>query len=75
MPTQIRIRVDGPFSLSAAASFGFGPNAGRPYPDADVMRLAFVADDLDSYAGTVVRQEPDGALTVELHATPVTRLP
>jgi DNA-3-methyladenine glycosylase II len=67
MPTQITIPVDGPFSLPAAASFGFGPNAGRPHPDADVMRLAFVADDLDSYAGAVVRQEPDGALTIELH--------
>ncbi len=67
MPTQIRITVDGPFSLSAAASFGFGPHAGRQHSDADVMRLAFVADDLDSYAGAVVRQEPDGALAVELH--------
>lgn len=67
MPTQLRITVDGPFSLSAAASFGFGPNIGRPQADADVMRLAFVADDLASYAGVVLRQEPDGALTVELH--------
>lgn len=65
MPTQVTIPVDGPFSLSAAASFGFGPNAG--HPNADVMRLAFVADDLDSYAGAVVRQEPDGALALELH--------
>ena len=67
MPTQITIPVDGPFSLSAAASFGFGPYTGRPHPDADVMRLAFVADDLDSHAGAVVRQDPDGALAVELH--------
>lgn len=67
MPTQIRITVDGPFSLSAAASFGFGPNEGHPHPDAGVMRLAFVADDLDSYAAAVLRQEPDGALTMELH--------
>lgn len=67
MPTQITITVDGPFSFSAAASFGFGPNAGRPQPDADVMRLAFVADDLDSYAGAVLRQESEGALTMELH--------
>jgi DNA-3-methyladenine glycosylase II len=67
MPLQITIPVDGPFSLSAAASFGFGPNTGRPQPDAHVMRLAFVADDLDSCAGAVLRQEPDGLLTAELH--------
>jgi DNA-3-methyladenine glycosylase II len=67
MPTQITIPVDGPFSLAAAASFSFGPNDGRPDPEAGVMRLAFVADDLDSYAAAVLRQEPDGALTVELH--------
>jgi DNA-3-methyladenine glycosylase II len=64
---QVRISVDGPFSLSAAASFGFGPNAGNPDPDAAVMRLAFVADDLDSYAAAVVTQEPGGALMVDLH--------
>jgi DNA-3-methyladenine glycosylase II len=63
--TQL-IKVDGPFSLAAAASFGFGPRTGRPYPDAELMRLAFVADDLATHAGAVVRQQPDGTLTVDL---------
>ncbi|HUA42388.1 MAG TPA: hypothetical protein VMA32_12515 [Streptosporangiaceae bacterium] len=67
MPTtQIRVEVDGPFSLAAAASFGFGPNTGRPGPEAGVMRLAFVADDLDSNAGAIITQQPDGALIVDL---------
>jgi|GEM_PF-2362317 len=25
--------IDGPFSLTAAAAFGFGPSTGRPDPD------------------------------------------
>jgi len=30
------------------------------------MRLAFVSDDLDGHAGALIRQQPDGALRVEL---------
>jgi DNA-3-methyladenine glycosylase II len=60
-----RLAVDGPFSLAAAAAFGFGPNTGRPYPADAVMRLAFVADDLRHQVGVLVSQEPGGDLTAE----------
>jgi len=56
------IEPDGPFSLSAAASFGFGPNMARPKPDGDLMRLAFALDGYTEHAGVVLRQHPDGAL-------------
>ena len=65
-PQQVRIAVDGPFSLAAAAAFGFGPNTGRPRPDEQLMRLAFVTDDLAHQAGAVVRQQPDGTLLAEI---------
>jgi DNA-3-methyladenine glycosylase II len=64
--TRTVLPVDGPFSLAAAASFEFGPNTGRPYPDASVMRLAFVADDLRHHVGAVLTQLPDGSLTAEI---------
>jgi DNA-3-methyladenine glycosylase II len=64
--SALRMAVDGPFSLAAAAAFGFGPNTGRPYPGAEVMRLAFVADDLRHQVGAVVRQLPGGDLVAEL---------
>jgi DNA-3-methyladenine glycosylase II len=66
MTKRVSMTVDGPFSLAAAAGFGFGPNTGRPFPDGDVMRLAFVADDLRHQAGAVISQRPDGTLDVEL---------
>src|ERR1022692_1851930 len=53
---------DGAFSLAAAASFGFGPNTGRPRPDGDSMSLAFVADDLIHHAAAFVTQDADGVL-------------
>jgi DNA-3-methyladenine glycosylase II len=57
----------GPFSLKAAAEFGFGPNEGRPPPFDGAMRLAFAVDG-GGYAGAVLRQaEPDRPVTVELH--------
>lgn len=58
--------VDGPFSLAAAASFGFGPHTGRPEADASLMRMAFVADDLASQVGAVIRQQADGSLLAEI---------
>lgn len=59
--------VDGPFSLAAAASFGFGPNTGRPVPGDDaVMRLAFVTDDLRHCAGVLLRQDADGSLSAQI---------
>jgi DNA-3-methyladenine glycosylase II len=65
-PQQVRITVDGPFSLAAAAAFGFGPNTGRPRPDEHLMRLAFVTDDMEHQAGAVVRQQQDGTLLAEI---------
>ena len=63
---RVRIFVDGPFSLAAAAAFGFGPSTGRPRPDEQLMRLAFVTDDMQHQAGVVVRQEADGSLLAEI---------
>jgi DNA-3-methyladenine glycosylase II len=66
MTTQLLLPVDGPFSLAAAASFGFGPSTGRPFPDARIMRLAFVADDLRHHVGVVLIQQSDGSLVAEV---------
>lgn len=63
MTTTAEIRPDAPFSLSAAAAFGFGPNTGRPKPGAGGMRLAFVTDDLRHHAGVHLVQRPDGSIT------------
>jgi DNA-3-methyladenine glycosylase II len=57
---EITVTTDGEFSLAAAASFGFGPNTGRPKPDGDSMSLAFVADDLRHHAAAVVTQDKGG---------------
>ncbi len=60
----------GPFSLKAAAEFGFGPNAGRPPAFDGAMRLAFAVDGGRGHAGVVLRQpEPDGPVSVELRCT------
>lgn len=53
---------DAAFSLDAAASFGFGPNTGRPQPSGGQMRLAFVTDDLAGQAGVHVTQDEAGAV-------------
>jgi DNA-3-methyladenine glycosylase II len=66
MTTQVTLQVEGPFSLAAAASFGFGPSTGRPFPDARLMRLAFVADDLRHHVGVVLTQQPDGSLAADI---------
>ena len=66
MTRRLTLRVDGPFSLAAAASFGFGPHTGRPAPGASLMRLAFAADDLRHHVGAVLTQQPDGSLTAEV---------
>jgi DNA-3-methyladenine glycosylase II len=65
--TTRQLAVDGPFSLAAAARFGFGPTSGRPEPGESLLRLAFTADDLASHAGAVVSHRPDGSLAAELH--------
>jgi DNA-3-methyladenine glycosylase II len=66
MTSRVSMQVDGPFSLAAAAGFGFGPNAARPFPDSDGMQLAFVADDLKHHVAAVLSQLPDGSLVAEL---------
>jgi DNA-3-methyladenine glycosylase II len=66
MAKKATIAVGGPFSLAAAAGFGFGPTTGRVLPEGDVMRLAFVADDLRHHVGAAISQQPDGSLALEL---------
>jgi DNA-3-methyladenine glycosylase II len=66
MLEHVVVPVDGPFSLAAAASFGFGPNNGRPDPGDDCLRMAFGGDDLKNYVGAVVRQEAEGVLTMDI---------
>jgi DNA-3-methyladenine glycosylase II len=60
---RVVMPVDGPFSLAAAAGFGFGQRAGS---DEEIMRLAFVADDLQHHVGAVISQREDGNLEAEL---------
>ena len=59
---DLTITPDGAFSLAAAASFGFGPNTGRPKPEGNSMSLAFVADDLVHHAAAHVTQDHDEIL-------------
>jgi DNA-3-methyladenine glycosylase II len=60
----------GPFSLAAAAGFGFGPNEGRPPPFDGAMRLAFPVDGGTGHAGVVARQpSPNGPVELELQVT------
>jgi DNA-3-methyladenine glycosylase II len=63
MSTYI-IVPDGPFSLAAAAGFGFGPSTGRPTPAGGEMRLAFVTDDMRHHATVHLVQRADGAIRV-----------
>ncbi len=63
----LQLTVDGPFSLSAAASFGFGPGTGRPFPDDDLMTLAFVTDDLRHQVGILLRPGAGDVLQAEVH--------
>lgn len=68
MSASLTIEPRGPFSLRAAAEFGFGPNAGRRPAFDGAMRLAFAIDGGDGYAGVVIRQpRDDGALECEVH--------
>jgi DNA-3-methyladenine glycosylase II len=61
---EFTIHPDPPFSLSAAAAFGFGPRTGHPGPIAHEMNLAFVTDDMRHHAGVHLAQDPSGAVTV-----------
>ncbi|HEX4444547.1 MAG TPA: hypothetical protein VHZ81_13335 [Galbitalea sp.] len=70
--SPLEIRPDGPFSLAAAARFGFGPNTGRPTYGQATMKLAFVADDFRSHALVSLDQSADGTVTgsIESDADP-----
>jgi DNA-3-methyladenine glycosylase II len=68
MLEQAELVPRGPFSLRAAAEFGFGPNQGRPPPFDGAMRLAFPLDGGRGYVGAALRQDRvDGPVSVELH--------
>lgn len=70
MREQLELVPRGPFSLRAAAEFGFGPNQGRPPSFDGAMRLAFPIDGGRGHAGAVLRQEQiDGPVHVELQST------
>lgn len=75
--TTFSITPDGPFSLAAAAGFGFGPHTGRPTPDStsgvdEAMKLAFVTDDFRSHAFVSLTQSADGVVeaTIDSDADP-----
>ena len=67
MSGLVALEPRGPFSLEAAAGFGFGPSEGRAPAFDGAMRLAFPVDGGQGYAGAVPRQpQLDGPVTVEL---------
>jgi len=57
---------DAPFSLAAAAGFGFGPDTGRSRSPGNEMRLAFVTDDMAHHAAAFLVQDPDGTVTADI---------
>jgi DNA-3-methyladenine glycosylase II len=66
-PESTELDTHGPFSLRAAAGFGFGPDEGRPPPFDLAMRLAFPVDGGSGYAGVVARQPAeDGPVELEI---------
>jgi len=63
---RLTIEPRGPFSLRAAAQFGFGPTEGNAPAFDGVMRLAFPIDGGAGYAGVAMRQPLEhGPLEVE----------
>jgi DNA-3-methyladenine glycosylase II len=64
---ELELTPRGPFSLEAAASFGFGPTEGGTPAWDGTMRLAFPVDGGRGHAGAVLHQrEPDGPVSVAL---------
>jgi DNA-3-methyladenine glycosylase II len=63
---RFTIKPDAPFSLAAAAAFGFGPHAGRPEADGGEMRLAFVTDDMFHHAAARLTQDPGGVVAADI---------
>jgi DNA-3-methyladenine glycosylase II len=66
--SSFTITPDGPFSLTAAAAFGFGPNTGRPKSAGAEMRLAFVTDDMRHHAAVHLTERRDGAVTAAIES-------
>jgi DNA-3-methyladenine glycosylase II len=67
MERRLEIVPQGPFSLEAAAGFGFGPTEGRARAWDGTMRLAFPVDGGGGHAGAVLRQPAaDAPVSVEL---------
>ena len=70
MTITLGIHPDTPFSLAAAAGFGFGPRTGGPATDpgqADgEMRMAFVTDDMRHHAGAHLVQASSGIITATI---------
>jgi DNA-3-methyladenine glycosylase II len=65
---RLELAPSGPFSLAAAASFGFGPTEGRAGRFDGVLRYAFALDRGSGYAGVELRQADDDApVTGEVH--------
>jgi DNA-3-methyladenine glycosylase II len=62
---SFEIAPRGPFSLQAAAGFGFGGSIGAP-PFDGAMRLAFAVDGGQELAGVLLRQRADGVVEGEL---------
>lgn len=60
------ITPDTSYFLAAAAAFGFGPNTGRPKPEGNVMRLAFVTDDFGKQVGVLLQQDAAGTITASV---------
>jgi DNA-3-methyladenine glycosylase II len=58
--TSFTLVPDGRFSLAAAASFGFGPNMGRPVFGDSHMTLAFATDDFENHAAVRLSQGLNG---------------
>lgn len=60
--TGFAIAPRGPFSLAAAASFGFGPTTGLTATDVPRMRLAFCVDGYATTAAVALEQRADGVV-------------
>jgi DNA-3-methyladenine glycosylase II len=64
-PGRFEIVPRGPFSLRAAAGFGFGGSIGAPDWDG-AMRLAFAVDGFSAHAGVLLRERDGGTVEGEI---------
>ncbi|HEX4345653.1 MAG TPA: hypothetical protein VHZ31_08835 [Solirubrobacteraceae bacterium] len=65
--TGFEIVPSGPFSLRAAAGFGFGGTIGAPAYDG-AMRLAFAVDGFAGHAGVLLRERDGGTIEGEVQS-------